>query len=917
MRSISPQETPVNRLLALADAGQSVWIDFIRRALLDSGELERLVREDGVAGVTSNPTIFEKAIGGSADYDAQIRRVLSEEPGIDPHELFERVALDDIRAACDVLRPVFERTGGADGFVSFEVPPSLADDTAATVSQAQRLWRAIDRPNAMIKVPATPAGIPAIEELIAAGVNVNVTLMFSLDHYERVAQAYIRGLHRRRDLAGAASVASFFVSRVDSVVDKALEKIGTPEALALRGRAAIANSRLVYRRFREIFDGEPFAALREKGARPQRPLWASTSTKNPDYRDVVYVEELVAPRTVNTVPPATLDAFRDHGEVRGETAAEAPEAARQLLDELARLGIDLDAITERLQREGVASFAKSYDDLIAALRAKSRQLFVDRVCRQDLALGSAKPAVDERLAAWEREGLMGRIRAKDHTVWSSTPVPELTDRLGWLTLPREMGAHAAELASLAAEIRRDKIEQVVLLGIGGSSLAPEVIHATFGRRDGHPALAVLDSTHPAAVQSLAGRLTPGKVLFVVASKSGTTVEPNALFHYWWKWAGASGRCFVAITDPGTPLEELARERGFRRVFHGTPEVGGRYAALSLFGLVPAALTGVDVSTLIQDARWMTDVCLAGHPEPANPALQLGAAIAELAKAGRDKLTFLVDPPFGALPAWLEQLIAESTGKNGTGIVPIADEPALPVEKYGPDRVFVAIHTPAGGAAGRERGSALEAAGHPVVRISLDSPQNLGQEFFRWELAVAAAGAALGVQPFDQPDVQLAKDMARRAMADPAAISGAALQPCPASRANEVIDEWLASGRPGDYVALQAFLAPSAELTALLQELRGALGARSGLATTLGYGPRFLHSTGQLHKGGPNTGLFLQLIDDPADDVAVPDLGFTFGQLLRAQADGDAAALRERGRRLLRVQLGREPLKALREMVGKG
>jgi transaldolase/glucose-6-phosphate isomerase len=907
----------VNRLLALARHGQSVWIDYIRRASLDSGELARLVREDGVSGVTSNPTIFEKAIGGSTDYDAQIRRILAEEPGIDAHDLFERLALDDIRAACDVLRPVFDRTGGADGFVSFEVRPSLADDTAGTIAHARRLWREIDRPNAMIKVPATPAGIPAIEGLIASGVNVNVTLMFSLDHYEQVAQAYIRGLQQLPDPAHAASVASFFVSRVDTMVDAALTEIGTPQALALRGRTAIANSRLVYKRFLELFEGPPFAALRARGARPQRPLWASTSTKNPDYRDVIYVEELVAPNTVNTLPPATIDAFRDHGEVRGDTAAESPEAARQVLDGLQAVGIDLDAVTERLQRDGVASFAKSYDGLIATLRGKGRQLLVDRVCRQDVALGAATAAVEGRLAQWGEQGVLRRIWEKDHTIWAPKPVPELTNRLGWLTLPREMGAHAAALAALAAEVRADGVEHVVLLGMGGSSLAPEVIAGTFGRHAGYPELVVLDSTHPSAVRGVAERVRSGRTLFVVASKSGTTAEPTALFHYWWKWAaacGPAGRCFLAITDPGTPLERMARERGFRHVFHGSPEVGGRYSALSLFGLVPAALAGVEVAGLIQDARWMTDVCVAGQPETGNPALQLGAAIGELAKAGRDKLTFIVDPPFDSLPSWLEQLIAESTGKNGTGIVPIADEPDVPVEAYGSDRAFVAIQTKAGAAAGRTRLEALEAAGHPVIRIALDSPQNLGQEFYRWELAVAASAIVLGVQPFDQPDVQGAKDMTRRAMADPDAVAAAGLEPRPVPEAGPAMRAWLASARPGDYLALQAFLAPEPAVTAALQRLRGAVARRAGVASTLGYGPRFLHSTGQLHKGGPNTGLFLQLVDDPAEDLAVPEVGFTFGELLRAQAAGDAAALRERGRRILRVQLGRDVLGGLEELT---
>ena len=906
----------MNRLLALAGQGQSAWIDYIRRALLDSGELERLVREDGVAGVTSNPTIFEKAIGGSADYDAQIRGVLAEEPGIDPRELFERLALDDIRAACEVLRPVFDRTGGADGFVSFEVAPSLAHDTRATVAEARRLWQAIGRPNAMIKVPATPAGIPAVEELIAAGVNVNVTLMFSLDHYEQVAQAFLRGLQRCPDPSRIASVASFFVSRVDTLVDRALSEKGTPEALSLRGRAAIANSRLVYRRFLEIFGGPSFAPLRARGARPQRPLWASTSTKNPDYRDVVYVEELVAPDTVNTLPPATIDAFRDHGEVRGATAAEDPEGAERTLDALRAQGIDLDEVTERLQRDGVASFARSYDELIAALARKQRQLLVDRVCHQEASLGPAADAVEARLAAWQQQGLIRRLWAKDHTLWSPVPVPELTNRLGWLTLPHEMGAHAAELAALAGDARREGVQHVVLLGMGGSSLAPEVICQTYGSRPGYPELLVLDSTHPLAVGGVADRVRPGRTLFVLASKSGTTAEPTAMFHYFWKWAGQTGRpghWFVAITDPGTPLEALARERGFRRVFHGSPEVGGRYSALSLFGLVPAALAGVEVGALLQDARWMTDVCVAGQPEQGNPALFLGAAIGELAKSGRDKLTFLVDPPFSGLPAWLEQLIAESTGKNGTGIVPIADEPELPPAAYGRDRVFVGIEFGRPSGAG-ERLRALEAAGHPVIRITLDSPENLGQEFFRWELAVAASAIVLGVQPFDQPDVQSAKDMTRRAMADPQGALSANLQPCPAAEAGPAIEAWLSAARPGDYLALQAFLAPTPAVTSALQSLRQALGRRAGLATTLGYGPRFLHSTGQLHKGGPNSGVFLQFVDDPGADLVVPEAGFTFGELLAAQAAGDAAALVERGRRLLRVQLGRDPVQALKDLA---
>jgi len=366
----------VNRLLALAGQGQSAWIDYIRRALLDSGELERLVREDGVEGVTSNPTIFEKAIGGSADYDAQIRGVLAEEPGIDPRELFERLALDDIRAACEVLRPVFDRTGGADGFVSFEVAPSLAHDTRATVAEARRLWQAIGRPNAMIKVPATPAGIPAIRTLIGEGINVNITLMFSLDHYEAVTGAYLAGLEhlvaRGGDPSRVASVASFFVSRVDTLVDKKLEALGDA-GRELLGTIAIANSKVTYARFKEIFGGERWRRLAARGARIQRPLWASTSTKNPSYPDTMYVDSLIGPLTVNTLPQETYDAFLDHGVV-ALTVEQGLDEARARLARLAELGIDLDAVTEQLQVDGVASFARSFESLLGSVEGKKEKM---------------------------------------------------------------------------------------------------------------------------------------------------------------------------------------------------------------------------------------------------------------------------------------------------------------------------------------------------------------------------------------------------------------------------------------------------------------------------------------------------------------------------------------------------------------
>ncbi len=368
-------DTTTGPLVRLQREGQSIWLDYIRRNLITSGELRNLV-DEGLRGLTSNPSIFQKAIGETADYDRAIRALVEHEPSIDVKGLYEGLAIQDIRMAADTLQPVHAATGGADGFVSLEVSPHLAHDTPGTVAEATRLWRAVDRANLMIKVPATREGIPAIETLIGHGVNVNVTLMFSLQHYEDVASAYIRGLHRRAEPGAVASVASFFVSRVDTVVDRQLEAIGTTEALALRGKIAVANSKRVYRRFREVFHGAPFKPLRQRGARLQRPLWGSTSTKNPAYSDVLYVEELIGPDTVNTLPPATLDAFRDHGRVRA-TLVEGWAQADRDIQKLGDLGVDLDAITQQLQDEGVASFAESFDQLLSALDRK-RQLMLVR-----------------------------------------------------------------------------------------------------------------------------------------------------------------------------------------------------------------------------------------------------------------------------------------------------------------------------------------------------------------------------------------------------------------------------------------------------------------------------------------------------------------------------------------------------------
>ena len=914
----------MSRLAELVAEGQSPWLDYIRRSLMTSGDLRRMVEVDGITGATTNPTIFEKAIAGSRDYDEALGALLRREPGLTEAELYERLAVEDVQMAADVFRSVYDRTEGKDGFVSLEVSPRLAHDTAGTVAEARRLWREVDRPNLLIKVPATPEGIPAVERLLSEGINVNITLMFSRTHYEAVVQAYLRGLGRAKDPSRIASVASIFVSRIDTAVDRALDASPASRARGLRGMIAIANAKMIYARFQQIFQSAAYAQLAGQGARPQRVLWASTSTKDPVYRDTLYVEELVGPETVDTIPPATLTAFEDHGVVKGPTVTQGLAQAQEQLQRARELGIDLDQITEDLQVEGVASFAASYEQLLQSLGTKRKTLLAGALDPQSWKLGAYTVRVDELRKDWQAEGVGARVWRRDPTLWPAAPPQDVADRMGWLQLPELMHEQLPELMAFAEEVRNEGIRHVVVLGMGGSSLAPDVFRAMFGARPGFPELLVLDSTHPQAIAAVARRIDPRKTLFLVSSKSGTTLEPLSFYRYFWEAVRSTGarpeRQFAVVTDPGTPLEKLAEEEGFRAIFRALPTVGGRYSALTHFGLVPAALIGAEVRGLLDQAWTMAEECAASVPVLENPGLGLGAVLGELARQGRDKLTFYASSGFEPFPVWVEQLVAESTGKIGKGIVPVVDEPRVAVDRYGADRLFVEIQE-----SGRpdadlaEHVARLERAGHPVIHLRVADRTQLGQEFFRWELAVASAGMVLGINPYDQPDVEFAKELARQAMAHPSGAVGAdVIETVPIHDTGELsrrLQAWMQMLRPGDYVAVQAYLAPTPEVAAALGEIRRELLERLRVATTLGIGPRFLHSTGQLHKGGPNTGLFLQIVDTPEKDLEVPGMDYTFGQIIRAQAIGDYQALVQKHRRVLRVDLGSDVPAGLRRLVG--
>lgn len=919
----------MDRLKALQNLGQSIWYDNIQRSLLENGEMAAMINQGAIQGVTSNPSIFHNAIAKSTDYDAALQPLAWS--GLTTEEIFTHLSVEDIQAAADLFRPLYNETHAGDGYVSLEVSPYLANDTAGTVAEAARLWQLVDRPNLMVKIPATKAGLDAIRQSIAAGINVNVTLIFSIERYGEVIEAYLKGLEERLSqnlpVNQIASVASFFVSRVDSKVDKKLEALGSEAARALLGKAAIANARLAYAEFLERFASKRFERLKAAGARVQRPLWASTSTKNPAYRDVLYVEELIGPDTVNTMPPQTLLAFAEHGESKVKLNA-AVEDEKKVFADLEAIGISMAQVTDELEAEGVKAFADAFTDLLATVEQR-RAAAVKQ-------LGPLQGEVPAAVAKLQIDKVIERMFAKDAALWTDDPAgqTEVKQRLGWLSAPFSSLQAAETFTNLAIDLRSRGMDRVLLLGMGGSSLAPEVLSLVFpqGELNGQPAmkLTILDSTDPAQVAAADAAHPVEKTLFVVSSKSGTTSEVQAYFDYFWakaaeKLGDEAGVHFVAITDPGTKLEKLAAERKFYAVLAGDPQVGGRYSALTAFGMFPAALLGIDLEKLLNQATEMMNQCIPAVPAIRNPGLVLGAIMGTAALAGRDKVTFIADSAFKSVGSWLEQLIAESTGKIGRGIVPVDIEPLTDASAYSHDRLFAYLRS-----TGEEDQliSGLETAGQPVLVFPVLNPYQIGAEFYRWEIATAVASMLIKVNAFDQPDVQDNKTRTANKIKQyqqsgkleeeyllwegaGARVYGKAWTNLPAGGdVSEVVAAFLKQAQPGDYIAINAYLPRNAQTLAELQGLRKKVLQMTGNATTLGFGPRFLHSTGQLHKGGSDQSMFIQVTADAEKDLEIPTEGLTFGTLERAQALGDLEALLSRDRRAIRVHLTGAKIEAL-------
>jgi len=755
---------------------------------------------------------------------------------------------------------------------------------------------------------------------LAEGINVNVTLIFSQEQYRAAVTAYIEGVGRWIESGGdpgqVCSVASLFVSRVDTAIDEILREIVDPKtkpiARSLVGKAAIANAKIAYAAYTEVFHGPRFALFGERGARPQRVLWASTSTKDPEYADTYYVDALIGPETVNTLSRVALDAYQRHGRPASRLA-EGVEAARELFARLEQLEIDLDDVMDALLENGVRLFAEAHDQLLNSITQKRTRL-IRGWGHRSASLGDLQKRVDGTLARFDEQKVAESLWACDVSLWTDDPalVGPIARRLGWLPVIETMARETDRLRRFAQDIKDAGFKVAVLLGMGGSSLAAGVFAACFGSQPDLLELRVLDTTLPDEILAVEREIDLAHTLFVFSSKSGRTLETLCLYAYFRakmeKLVGEeAGSHFMAITDPGTSLGRLAMEKGFRKTFLNPPTIGGRFSALSYFGLVPAALMGVDLDRLLMRAAQSVESAAPEVPALENQGLWLGACLAEASLVGKDKLSLIVSPGLAHFGAWLEQLLAESTGKQGKGILPIEGEPLGTPDVYGYDRLFVYLRIDDEGVFDEEV-SALERYGHSVITLRLHTPFDLGREMFRWQLAAAIAGVVLGMNPFDEPDVAVSKEITQSILEtyekDKTLPEGEWLDVNDPALA-QALAIFLADSKPGDYVAFNAFLRPIQQNRAMLQSMRIAVRDRLKIATVVGFGPRYLHSTGQMHKGGFNKGLFIQITTDDREDAPVPGKAYTWGVLKAAQSLGDYEALKNRGRRIIRVHLSDE------------
>ena len=930
-----------NPLCDLRRHGQGVWLHGLRRLLGSADSLAGLSSSYGVSGIDTDLLTLAGAVARGPEYRDSLERWANHEALARP---VEALLIEEATLAARLLAPVYAETGGRDGYVSVDLDPSLAHDAGAIALARRRLLAAVDEPNVMPRLLPTDSGCAVLEALTAEGRSVHIGPVFSVAGVERATEAFARGAQRFSETgepAGRlASVISFGLASLDDAVDELLQasiraaERDTSGAESLLGSTATAMAKVACRRQRELLARRLPEALRDAGPRALRLMWSDVTTGDPRRRRLRYIERLIGPDTVAAMPFGMMCDFARAGVVE-PTLGQRVDEAEEIIADIESTGIDLAAVGAELEESRIELLKLRYNELdnvlvgaieaVAADRQKAASAVADGA--EWAALEPEIPAVLIDPAGLDDRFPM-RLWSKDVSLWSRDRATQelIRNRLGWLDLIESTPPMSSSARSFVEQLEEGDVEDVVLLGMGGSSLCAEVCRQVFAV-DG---IWIVDSTIPARVAAVASAVDPARTLVIAASKSGTTVEVQALLDFFYARATPMleqpGDRFVAVTDPGTPLEQTALEGGFRRLWLAPTDVGGRFSALSVFGTLPMELMGIDAAAIGAAARRMAASCAPGTSASTNPGTRLGAALFKAHEGGRDKVTLSCSPSLRAFALWAEQLIAESTGKEGVGLVPIVDEPFAEIPAYGDDRLFVALDLAGEDDAERDEWlAALRDAGHPVMRFVIEDRHSIGAEFVRWQIAAATVGALMGINPFDQPDVQRSKDRTGAILAAyevgtpmsdraPVAMDTGWTVFADLERDKELaerqigggLDSWIGAhlGRAQvpDYVALQAFVARQPRTRSALQEVRRLLLERRGVASTLGWGPAFLHSTGQLHKGGPEHGVFLQITADDREDVEVPGAGYTFGRLARAQSLGDLEALEEGGRRVIRVHL---------------
>lgn len=926
-------------------AGQSPWLDSISRQLLNSGTLKKYVQEKGLLGVTSNPSIFQKAISSGEGYENDIRKMFR--AGESVLDVYDALTISDIQRACDLFAPVFKKSNREHGYVSLEVLPVLAYRAEETLAEARRLFKLVKRPNLMIKVPATAEGIPVVEQLIADGINVNITLMFSIQDFRNVAEAYLRGLEKRlkqkKSLTVVHSVASVFISRIDVAVDQKLDGLmkGNVDAEKLvllqnlKGKAAVSNSKLIYQEFKSILNSSRWKKLAKAGASAQKVLWASTSPKNPAYPALCYVEPLVGRETVNTLPEPTWEAVLEQGKIRPDAVEEGVTEARAIVDRLNSFGIDIDAICLDLQKVGVKLFEQAFEDLMRTLEFKRIEFSPKvRAPKVSYALPEAiQDSVESAIELSVQDDLHARWLKKDTSLWSKEEahIKVINNRLGWVENCAKVLNRIYEIDLLRDKLLKRGIRDVVLLGMGGSSLAAEVFSVVLPQSS-KPALRfhLLDTTDPQAIAAVESKINLKKSFFIVASKSGGTIETVSQFQYFYgrvakAYRGAkteTGSHFMAITDPGSGLQQMAIESQFEAIFLNPGDIGGRYSALSFFGLMTAGLCGLDIRSALKDACVALDEMRSQTSLEKNPGIYLGIVLGQLAAADINKLTFWTTPKLRIVGDWAEQLIAESTGKQGKGIVPIVGEKAFAPSAYSSDRYFVVLKEPGKKFAALDKAvKVARKAGFPVIEIQWSEWSNVGGELLKFEIATSIASSLMAINPFDEPNVKESKDMTGALLADLAA-GKAWPQPKPflnvtakiSSQDQQALNEYLLGLNPGDYLAILGYFERNAKTIAAMDKLQSYLAETLKVPVLYGFGPRYLHSIGQLYKGGPRTGRFIELFIKDTKNLEVPKAGYTFSQLKQAQALGDYQAFASKNIPVLAVQLSSNPIVGVQALL---